>query len=378
MAIRIEREFLQQLSGKSIVNDTSRTLLVYDDINTSIPTTPSDVMVPSTKLVKSQLDTKQNKLNRIVKLANGAESITDNGSDLVIPDSYEISSINEIRDYLYTNKTTSLSLWQRAAGIMKWLVDRIPNLPSDKDKNVLTANTTWSKIKTITPKDDGTGSLVEMLGNGNIDVQVPLNRTIRITDFDTTVIDKGGNINIPSALTLTNSNARDDSNAPSSLKSILQILWQNVKWLLAIITQTNNADTVLAVGSIAGKPSLQQVTSAMIANNTIVNSNISATAAIDPSKLNGYNASNHSTYLSQDGTWTVPYTHPTIDGYKHIPSGGLNGQILRWSNTGTAVWGVDNDTTYSEATANTLGLINLSKNYKFTGVLTVETPSLPS
>lgn len=41
------------------------------------------------------------------------------------------------------------------------------------------------------------------------------------------------------------------------------------------------------------------------------------------------------------------YTHPTSSGNKHIPSGGSSGQILRWSADGTAVWGADNNTTYT-------------------------------
>lgn len=41
------------------------------------------------------------------------------------------------------------------------------------------------------------------------------------------------------------------------------------------------------------------------------------------------------------------YTHPTASGNKHIPSGGASGQILRWSADGTASWGADNNTTYS-------------------------------
>ena len=48
--------------------------------------------------------------------------------------------------------------------------------------------------------------------------------------------------------------------------------------------------------------------------------------------------------------WTdndTKYTHPTTSGNKHIPSGGSSGQILRWSADGTAVWGADNNTTYS-------------------------------
>lgn len=53
-----------------------------------------------------------------------------------------------------------------------------------------------------------------------------------------------------------------------------------------------------------------------------------------------------------------PYTHPTTAGNKHIPAGGASGQILRWSADGTAAWGNDNNTTYSDmngATASTAG-----------------------
>lgn len=68
-------------------------------------------------------------------------------------------------------------------------------------------------------------------------------------------------------------------------------------------------------------------------------------SASDKSKLNGIanNANN--------------YVHPTTAGNKHIPSGGSSGQILRWSASGTAVWGNDNNTTYSIATASTAGLV---------------------
>jgi len=41
------------------------------------------------------------------------------------------------------------------------------------------------------------------------------------------------------------------------------------------------------------------------------------------------------------------YTHPTSSGNKHIPAGGSSGQILRWSADGTAAWGADNNTTYT-------------------------------
>lgn len=46
-------------------------------------------------------------------------------------------------------------------------------------------------------------------------------------------------------------------------------------------------------------------------------------------------------------TTNTVYAHPITSGNKHIPSGGSSGQILRWSADGTAVWGADNNTTYS-------------------------------
>ena len=52
------------------------------------------------------------------------------------------------------------------------------------------------------------------------------------------------------------------------------------------------------------------------------------------------------------------YTHPTTSGNKHIPSGGSSGQILKWSANGTAVWGEDNNTTYSNATTSEAGLMS--------------------
>ena len=63
-------------------------------------------------------------------------------------------------------------------------------------------------------------------------------------------------------------------------------------------------------------------------------------------------------YLREDGTWTTPpdtdtvYKHPTSSGNKHIPSGGQEGQILRWSADGTATWGADNNSTAGSTDSN--------------------------
>ena len=62
------------------------------------------------------------------------------------------------------------------------------------------------------------------------------------------------------------------------------------------------------------------------------------------------------------------YTHPTSSGNKHIPAGGSSGQILRWGADGTAVWGNDNNTTYSNATQTVSGLMSNTDKTKLDGI----------
>ena len=81
-------------------------------------------------------------------------------------------------------------------------------------------------------------------------------------------------------------------------------------------------------------------------------------------------AGKQATFLRGDGQWAVPYTHPTVSGYMHIPAGGSSGQILRWSANGNAVWGEDNDTTYGVATQSANGLMAAADKKKLDGVRT--------
>ncbi|WP_298484096.1 peptidase G2 autoproteolytic cleavage domain-containing protein [uncultured Ruminococcus sp.] len=62
------------------------------------------------------------------------------------------------------------------------------------------------------------------------------------------------------------------------------------------------------------------------------------------------------------------YVHPTTSGNKHIPSGGSSGKILRWYADGTAVWGDDKDTTYSNATQSASGLMTAEDKTKLDGI----------
>lgn len=60
-------------------------------------------------------------------------------------------------------------------------------------------------------------------------------------------------------------------------------------------------------------------------------------------------------YLCENGTWAVPYTHPTSAGNKHIPSGGASGNILKYSASGTAAW---------DSITNVLGYTPINSNLK--------------
>lgn len=62
------------------------------------------------------------------------------------------------------------------------------------------------------------------------------------------------------------------------------------------------------------------------------------------------------------------YTHPNTPGNKHIPAGGVSGQVLGWSADGQAKWVEDKDTTYSPATTATNGLMSAADKAKLDGV----------
>ena len=62
------------------------------------------------------------------------------------------------------------------------------------------------------------------------------------------------------------------------------------------------------------------------------------------------------------------YEHPTDPGWKHIPTGGSDGQILVWKSDGEAQWGGDKNTTYGLASSDVAGLVKIGykssdKNY---------------
>ena len=65
------------------------------------------------------------------------------------------------------------------------------------------------------------------------------------------------------------------------------------------------------------------------------------------------------------------YQHPVGAGYKHIPFGGSDGKILRWSADGTAVWGDESKSEYihpdSGVTAGTYRSVTVNAQGHVTG-----------
>lgn len=74
------------------------------------------------------------------------------------------------------------------------------------------------------------------------------------------------------------------------------------------------------------------------------------------------------TYNDNSTKTVAVYEHPTTSGNKHIPAGGVSGQILRWSADGTAEWGEDNNTTYELATSSLPGLMSSADKAKLDGI----------
>lgn len=66
---------------------------------------------------------------------------------------------------------------------------------------------------------------------------------------------------------------------------------------------------------------------------------VNTTYGVASTSANGLMSSADKTKLNNIADNANNYTHPTTSGNKHIPSGGSDGQILKWSADGTAEWG---------------------------------------
>ena len=133
-------------------------------------------------------------------------------------------------------------------------------------------------------------------------------------------------------------------------------------------SKVNNGIKIQLNGGTAENTSQFTFDGSITKNINITPSSIgAATTSTATTSTNGLMSSTDKSKLDGIAANANNYSHPTTSGNKHIPSGGSSGQILRWSADGTAVWGNDNNTTYSTGTASASGLTKL---YTSTGTAT--------
>ena len=96
--------------------------------------------------------------------------------------------------------------------------------------------------------------------------------------------------------------------------------------------------TVDATGHVSA---VSAVTKADITALGIPGQDTNTTYDVATTSTNGLMSASDKTKLNGIATGANNYVHPTSAGYKHIPSGGVSGQILRWSANGTAKWDDD-------------------------------------
>lgn len=137
-------------------------------------------------------------------------------------------------------------------------------------------------------------------------------------------------------------------------------------------TERNNWNAAKTHANSAHAPSNAEENQNAFSNIVVGSTTISADTKTDTFTL----VAGNNVILTPDSTGdsviissaNTVYTHPTTAGNKHIPAGGSSGQILRWSADGTAVWGSDNNTTYSNATQTTSGLMSDIDKTKLDGI----------
>lgn len=138
------------------------------------------------------------------------------------------------------------------------------------------------------------------------------------------------------------------------------------------------ADTVSFTQSLTSGTQIGTITINGTATKLYCQTDTNTTYSAATTSAAGLMSAADKTKLDGIATGANKYSHPTSSGNKHIPSGGSSGQILRWSADGTAVWGADNNTTYSAATQSADGLMSAADKTKLDGIDTGATKNTAS
>lgn len=111
-----------------------------------------------------------------------------------------------------------------------------------------------------------------------------------------------------------------------------------------------NANNYIHPSTHAASMITQDATHRFVSDTEKTTWNGKASKSVATTSADGLMSSEDKTKLDGIATGANKYVHPTTSGNKHIPSGGSAGQVLKWSADGVAVWGTDNNTTYSNMT----------------------------
>lgn len=190
------------------------------------------------------------------------------------------------------------------------------------------ANTTYSDMKGATTTAAGTHGLAPAPAAGAANRYLRSDGTWQVPpDNNTTYSDfKGATDSAAGVHGLVPAPTADGSDNLNRTVLLADGTWKKIG-----ISSTEDDENVLLILDVDDSHAVDKV---VLTGAT--SSDAGIMTATDKTKLDGIakNANN--------------YSHPTSSGNKHIPSGGSAGQILRWSADGTAVWGSDNNTTYSD------------------------------
>lgn len=216
-------------------------------------------------------------------------------------------------------------------------------LPNTSGVIALTSQLPTVNNPTITVKQAGTTKATFTLNQSG-------NTTIELADSDTTY-----GAATTSANGLMSSGDKSKLNGIASGAEVNQNAFSNVKVGNTTIVADGKTDTLTLAGSnvtLTSDATNDKVTIGITKANVTsalgyTPPTTNTTYGLATTSANGLMSSSDKTKLDSIANNANNYSHPTSSGYKHIPSGGSSGQILRWSADGTAVWGADNNTTYS-------------------------------
>ena len=225
-------------------------------------------------------------------------------------------------------------------------VDQYGRITSISDKTItLPEETHWSSNLYV---GTNTGTANAATTNGNTYMILSENSTIRDrrlikgTGSTSVTSDANGNISINSPN--VDSTISDTSTNPIQNKVIKAYVDKVKSDILGGDNLSEAFDTLKEVGTY-----LEEHEDAYNTLNTLVSNKV------DKVEGKGLSSNDFTTTLLNKlngiATNANNYIHPTSSGNKHIPSGGVTGQILRWSADGTAVWDneTDTDTHWSSA-----------------------------